>query len=98
LVQPSIIEGFGLSIVEAMAAKIPVLVSDVEGPMELIGNGRFGYFFKTENKSECANMIELIISLRFSKDFRDRILASYTHAIENFNVRDTALKYIANYN
>ena len=31
--QPSRYEGFGLTVVEGMAARIPVLVSNIEGPI-----------------------------------------------------------------
>jgi len=32
-VQPSRIEGFGLTVAEACAAEVPVLISDIDGPM-----------------------------------------------------------------
>ena len=45
-VQPSRYEGFGLTVAEAMAAKIPVLVSKNEGPFEIIKKGEYGYSFE----------------------------------------------------
>jgi glycosyltransferase involved in cell wall biosynthesis len=57
LIQPSNLEGFGLVIVEGMAAKIPVLVSNVEGPWEIIQHGKFGYSFEVGNPKDCAKKI-----------------------------------------
>lgn len=62
LLQPSRIEGFGLTIVEGMAAKIPVLISNIEGPMEVIMSDGHGYFFETENSNDCATKIMEVIS------------------------------------
>ena len=93
LVQPSIFEGFGLTVPEAMAAKIPVLVSDVEGPMEIIDNGRYGYFFKSGDASDCAHMIEKIIRT----DNAETVEKAYRHVLENFNISVTAKRYISEY-
>ena len=39
-VQPSIFEGFGLTLAEAIAAEVPVITSDLEGPVEVIAGGQ----------------------------------------------------------
>lgn len=57
-VQPSRNEGFGLTVAEAIAAKVPVLVSNIEGPMEIIENGKYGFYFSSGSIEECAQMIE----------------------------------------
>lgn len=59
--QPSRWEGFGLTVAEAMAAKLPVLVSDNQAPMEVIGYGKYGYFFKGEDYKACADKIQALI-------------------------------------
>lgn len=93
LVQPSIFEGFGLTVPEAMAAKVPVLVSDIEGPMEIIDNGRYGYFFKSGDACNCACMIEAIIQNNNAK----MVESAYKHVLENFNISVTANRYVAEY-
>jgi len=45
-----------------MAAKIPVLVSNVDGPMEVIDNGEYGYFFESKNAESLATLIEEVMS------------------------------------
>lgn len=57
LVQPSINEGFGLTIIEGMTAGLPVLVSDSEGPAEVIQNGNFGYMFHAKDVEDLAKKI-----------------------------------------
>lgn len=46
---PSRYEGFGLTVVEGMAAGLPLLVSDTGGPYELINKGQLGYCFQSES-------------------------------------------------
>ncbi len=59
-VQPSRFEGFGLTVAEAMAACVPVLVSDNDGPMEIINNGQYGRCFKNMDALSCASCIKEI--------------------------------------
>jgi glycosyltransferase involved in cell wall biosynthesis len=97
LVQPSINEGFGLTVVEAMAAKVPVLVSDVEGPMEIIENGKYGYCFKTENVDDLVEKIIGIIDHYQSEKYQHMIEDAYMHAITNFDIKNTVLNYLNMY-
>ena len=45
----SIFEGFGLVILEAFRAGVPVLAPDIEGPKELIASGENGLLFESNN-------------------------------------------------
>lgn len=94
LVQPSSFEGFGLTIVEGMASKIPVLVSDVEGPMEIIKNGKFGYYFKAGDVDNCEEMILKLMNL---PSFTEKSDLTYAYVNENFNIKNTVQKYFRNY-
>jgi glycosyltransferase involved in cell wall biosynthesis len=40
-----------------MHAKISVLVSDIDGPLEIISNGKYGFILKTGESNNCANKI-----------------------------------------
>ncbi len=96
LVQPSRYEGFGLTIAEGMAAKIPVLVSDIEGPLEVIGGGRYGHSFTSGSVDSLVSKIKLIY------DNYDKVMDvaqndAYDHCLSNFSVETTARKYVEKY-
>lgn len=91
LIQPSRYEGFGLTVIEAMASKIRVLVSDIEGPMEIINNGEFGYFFSNNSIDDLVFKLEFIINA--SIDVKE-IENSFEYAFENFSVKNTCNQYI----
>lgn len=97
LVQPSRFEGFGLTVVEGLAAGVPVLVSDIEGPMEIIGHGRYGYHFRSEDASDCANHILAIIGLSVSPNFADERKIAQRYAREKYDVANTAKGYLKDY-
>ncbi|MEL7587602.1 MAG: glycosyltransferase family 4 protein [Prolixibacteraceae bacterium] len=97
MVHPSLYEGFGLNIVEAMAAKVPVLVSDTEGPMEVIENGKFGYFFKTGNVNDFTEKLIQILN-KSNTEFQDELIENaYYHVVNNFDIKDTAQGYVKEY-
>ena len=92
-IQPSRREGFGLTVAEAMASKVPVLVSDQQGPMELIQHGIYGLYFKTENVED---LCEKIICSRHKTNM-DMIEKAYTYILNNFDVKLTASNYLKEY-
>lgn len=96
LVQPSIYEGFGLTVVEGMAAKIPVIVSDVEGPMEVINNGEYGHFFEMNNARDLAQKIKILLDMDINMK-RDMVEKSYSYAKSHFSIDQTALNYYQAY-
>ena len=97
LVQPSRFEGFGLTVVEAMAAGLPVLVSDIEGPMEIIDRGRYGYFFRSEDADDCAKQIFEIMRLSTLPEFVNCRKAAEQYVKSTYDVATTAQNYIADY-
>lgn len=93
-VQPSRFEGFALTVAEAMAAKVPVLVSSGQGPAEVIGNGLYGDIFENGSCTSCAFAIEKHITKSIEKNI---ILSAYNRVNEAYNVKTTAQNYINNY-
>ncbi len=54
---PSTTDTFGNVILEAQASGIPVIVSDVGGPRDLVANGQDGFVTKANDAAELANAI-----------------------------------------
>lgn len=52
---------FGIAVVEAMAAGLPVIVNDWDVMKEITHNGKWATLFKTEDVEDCANKIQDLI-------------------------------------
>lgn len=94
-VQPSRYEGFGLTVAEAMAANVPVLVSNNEGPYEIINKGEFGYAFENGNEKDLAEKLVYIIR-NYDKAI-EKAEKGENYVRQNFNVEKTAKIYIKYY-
>lgn len=97
LVQPSRYEGFGLTVAEAMAAMVPVIVSDIEGPLEIIENGKFGRHFKTGDAHALAGTIEDAIAAINSEQTLSNVQAARKHVLERYDVSISANNYLSIY-
>ncbi len=93
-VQPSRYEGFGLTVAEAMAAKLPVIVSSGDGPEEIVGHGQYGYVFKNGDVDDLADKIEIF--LRGEND-KTMVEKAYDRVWNQYNIKITAKTYINNY-
>lgn len=68
LVFPTLMDGFGLSCLEAMASGLPVVCSDAAGVSDIISNSNEGLIFKSSNTDELLNsMIFFINNPQFLK-------------------------------
>lgn len=92
-VQPSRLEGFGLTVAEACCAKVPVLISKLDGPMEIIGY-QYGYTFEPNNPIDLAQKLLNIGVYGIDTAIVNR---AYDFVTNNFNVSNTALNYIKEY-
>lgn len=97
LVQPSRYEGFGLTVLEGMAAGIPVLASDTDGPAELIGSLPGGFLFENENPADCASVLFHIYRLYKSAGIASLLEESTALIDEKYSLRSCSLKYIKEY-
>lgn len=86
-VLPSRTEGFGLSLVEAMAMGVPVIASNIEGPSEVIGNNARGLLFKTGDlDSLVENILYAIKNINHIKEKSSEIR---DYVITNFDISQT---------
>jgi phosphatidylinositol alpha-mannosyltransferase len=71
-------ESFGIILAEAMAAKTPIVASDLAAFTKLLDNGSAGALFASENSEDLADMI---INLLDNQEMREKIaIAGYEKA------------------
>ncbi len=97
LVQPSRYEGFGLTVIEGMAAGVPVLVSDIDGPMEIIREGKYGNYFSSDQETDCAQKILEIREQAGKAEFRDRVEQARLYVLRTFSIESTSASYCEAY-
>ncbi|MBI3322051.1 MAG: glycosyltransferase family 4 protein [Candidatus Omnitrophica bacterium] len=61
-VAPALEEGFGLSIVEAMAAGVPVVAGNVGGPSRIIQDGLSGFLVPLEDSSSIEKAVRTLLT------------------------------------
>ena len=84
-----------MTVAEAMAAGVPVLVSSNQGPAEVIENGKYGWVFKNEDSADLARMIMFLLSHE-EKVFQKAQLAQ-KYVDEKYIVKTTAYQYFCMY-
>lgn len=57
---PSVVEGFGIATIEAMACGLPAVLADISVNQEITKNGRGAVFFEPENIADLADKIRSI--------------------------------------
>jgi glycosyltransferase involved in cell wall biosynthesis len=97
LLQPSRRESFGNTIIEAMAARVPVLVSSIPAPMEIIDNGNFGYAFKRDDVVDCASQIWSIVSQAGSHEQLAKLDEARTRVLGRFDIGAMAESFMEEY-
>lgn len=60
MLQPTYMECFSLSILESLAANVPVITTNVGGNEEAITHNENGYIFKAKNIKQLANLLQEI--------------------------------------
>ncbi len=78
---PSLYEPFGIVALEAMAARIPVVVTDTGGLGEIVEHARDGMKAYTGNPNSLA---DCVIALLYHQDLCDRIRANAFEKIKKF--------------
>ncbi|MFH1606893.1 MAG: glycosyltransferase family 4 protein [Nanoarchaeota archaeon] len=58
----SVLEGFGITVIEAMACKVPYVISDIPPFKEISDNGFGGFIFKQKDYKDLAKKIILLLT------------------------------------
>ena len=90
-VLPSRLEGLPLSLLEAMASKLPVIASNISGSAELIEHGKNGLLFESENHLDLA---EKILFLYNNKEDMRRLAQNGYEYVQGFDISVMCEKYL----
>jgi glycosyltransferase involved in cell wall biosynthesis len=97
LIQPSLFEGFGLAVLEGIAAGLPVIASDHAGPSEILSNIPIGYLFKSGDVDDLAATIKKVISLMQEDKMQSLCATSRELVNTKYSIRRTAIEYLDHY-
>ena len=91
LVQPSLVESFGLAVVEAQACGVPVVATRVGGLPEIVVDGETGFLVTSEDPEALADKVNVLLSepvlaRSMGRQGRDKVLAQ-------FQIQQTASAY-----
>lgn len=86
-VLPSRREGFGVSLIEAMSAGIPVIASNIDGPKEIIKD-KYGLLFESCDSNDLANKI--ICCIEKVNNYDRSLVLQYVK--ENYDIMNMIIK------
>ncbi|KKP93320.1 MAG: Glycosyl transferase, group 1 family [Candidatus Moranbacteria bacterium GW2011_GWE1_36_7] len=100
-VQPNIkiagdMEGFGISVIEAGACRLPVLASDLEGLKDAIKEGKNGFLVESENTQEYVQKINELFENGSPREIYGESVRNYV--IENYQWKNIAKIYLGEIN
>ena len=97
LIQPSLSEGFGLTVLEGIAAGLPVIASDHAGPSEILSDIPGGYLFRSGDEDDLADTIRKVIAAMQEGKMQQLCETSREIADKRYSVRRTAFEYLHHY-
>ncbi|RJP27460.1 MAG: glycosyltransferase family 1 protein [Actinobacteria bacterium] len=85
-VLPSTREGFGVTLIEAMATGIPVVACRVRGPKEIVTDGRDGILVQDRNSEELAGALSFYLEApeaasNYTERARKKVEKEFDHAL-----------------
>lgn len=88
MLQPTYMECFSLSILESLAANVPVITTNVGGNEEAVSHGENGIIFKPKDVTKLAAVLEALISqeIKIEQNTRTAIAARFSieTMVENY--------------
>jgi len=98
LIQPSLFEGFGLTIIEGLAAGLPVIASNLDGPKEIFDILDVGLSVEAGNPNDLADKINQIYTAYISGDLLNyKYLIKNKAQLEPFDIKTTVSCYLEQY-
>jgi glycosyltransferase involved in cell wall biosynthesis len=98
LIQPSLCEGFGLSIVEGFAGGLPVIASNIDGPKEIIDVLQAGLLVNPGDPAGLAEQIYEVYANYVSGHMLDSgFLVKDKKQLEIFDIQRTVTNYLKKY-
>jgi glycosyltransferase involved in cell wall biosynthesis len=94
LLQPSLVEGFGLTVIEAMAAGVAVIASDVDGLEEVTAGGELATLFKS---GDYLSLMEAIKGMLLQPIDELKLQEIRSAAAEKFHIKNTVKQYQKEY-
>ena len=98
LIQPSLHDGFGLTIIEGLAAGLPVIASNIDGPKEILDFLNIGLMVEAGNPIDLAEKIRQV-----HDDYVSGNLLNTNYLIRDkkqlaaFDIQTTAFRYVEHY-
>lgn len=87
---PSRFEGFGLSVVEAGVACLPMIVCNIDGPMGIINDGELGWTFNSDNSDELVYKIKEFLENGYPADMIEN---ARKHIADRYDISNTVSEY-----
>ena len=97
LLQPSRLEGFGLTLLEGIAAGLPVVASDVEGPAEILRDLPTGLLCPPGDAAALAAQLQVVFGRYRAGQLAVGASAAHAVAESRFSVHQTAANYLRLY-
>lgn len=94
LLQPSTAEGFGLTVIEAMAAGVAVVASDIDGLKEATAYGELATLFKSGDAHALAEALKALFDHPAKLSELQRVQSA---AAEKFHIASTVKQYLKEY-
>jgi glycosyltransferase involved in cell wall biosynthesis len=91
LIQPSLIEGFGITIIEGFACGLPVIASNLDGPREIIETLHSGLLVKPNDPADLADKINQVFHTYVNKTIDNKYIVS--DDIFKFDISTTVKNY-----
>jgi len=98
IIQPSLHDGFGLTIIEGLAAGLPVIASNIDGPKEILDFLDVGLTVEAGNPNDLADKINRIYTCYKSGNFlNNNYLVKNKTQLEPFDIKTTVSNYMEQY-